>query len=86
MTKSWKDGEGYEFAWTTKGRSAYSKAHAYIRNTEADEATVKVALDAIIRAAGPYTQDHSLYLSTWWEWVSGSAPFSGIGPNVTSRR
>ena len=41
MTKSWKDKEGYVFAWTTKGRSAYSKAHAYILHTEAGEATVK---------------------------------------------
>jgi hypothetical protein len=75
VTKGWEEGKGYVFAWTAKGRSAYAKDHARIRNTEAGEATIKVALDAIIRAAGPYTRDHILYLSTWWEWVSGSAPF-----------
>jgi len=75
VTKRWEEGKGYVFAWTKKGRSAYAKDHAHIRNTEAGEATVKVALDAIIRAAGPYTRDHRLSLSTWWEWVSGSAPF-----------
>ena len=75
ITKTWKEGVGYVYCWSKKGKSAYSKDHASVRNTVEGRATVKVALDAISRAAGPYTRDHDLYLSTWWEWVSGSAPF-----------
>ena len=75
LTRIWKEGLGYVYCWSKKGKSAYSKDHSSIRDTVEGRATVKVALDAITRAAGPYTRDQGLYLSTWWEWVSGSAPF-----------
>ena len=74
--------EDYKYVWTKQKRSGlgggqarYKGAHSRLRSTEVGRATVEVALDALVRAAGPYTWDHELKSSTWWEWVSGSTPF-----------
>ena len=40
-----------------------------------DKKSRDVAMDGIMRAAGPYYRNNNRYLDTWWEWVSGSTPF-----------
>ena len=47
LTRIWKEGLGYVYCWSKKGKSAYSKDHSSIRDTVEGRATVKVALVAI---------------------------------------
>ena len=56
-------------------RSIFQQDHDAFSSSPGGKASLKIGLDAMERAAGPYFRDDPKYSSTWWEWVSGSTPF-----------
>ena len=66
------------YAWRLagKGRGVY-KAQWISLHQQGLEGpkTMKVARDALGRAAGPHNRYSPDYLNGWWDWASGSTPF-----------
>ena len=63
------------YEWTAKGRLAYNKQWALLRNSEEGVATVEAGFDAIRRCAN----------ANWFEWLEGSAPLFWNWPKEYQR-
>jgi hypothetical protein len=69
-------GGGYVWRRGGKGLGAYKAQWACLHQQGSEgPKTMRVARDALSRAAGPHSRCSTDYLDGWWDWASGSTPF-----------